>query len=386
MQLNDAGIRPRENAPLSDSELEQLCGVCPGIVHSGMPKNNLSEGVHIDPIWGPIERICMAYASNDHLRYKAATGGALSAIAGYLIESRKVDAILHVGASGLRPYFGHSSLSTDISGVNNNCGSIYASVPPLEQIMRVINEKIIVAVIAKPCDISAIRLLSKTEHRVNEYIPYMLSPFCGGFFPPFAMKNFLSSEGIGEYDVESVSYRGNGCPGPTIIKLKDGRKIEKSYLDFWGTDSSQWHMPWRCRICPDGSGEAADISAGDTWPDCTPTKEMINNDLGTNAVITRTPKGDELLRSALNSDYLTLYSESQPSDMNEWQPHLANKKIKAEARFEGMRSCGQNGLITVDLRSDTLSERMSIKDYKEESKGTAHRIHKGKHSDNYPSE
>ena len=383
IELSVGGLRPLEVESLSDTEMAQLYAVCPGVVHSGMPNDNVSQSAIVDPVWGPIERICTAHASSDTVRHKAATGGALSAIAGYLVESNKVEAIMHVGASGVKPYFGHSVLSSTISEVNNNSGSIYASSSPLEQIHKVLSSKITVALIAKPCDISAIRLLAKIDPRVDKYIPYMLSPFCGGFFPPHSMNNFLVSINVSEKEVESVSYRGNGCPGPTTIKLKNGSAIEKSYLDFWGADSSQWHMPWRCRICPDGSGEASDISSGDTWPDCTPTEEMINNDLGTNAVIARTLKGAKLLQSALDSKHLTLDGESEACDMDIWQPHLSKKKINAMARYEGMRSCGQNGLTTVDLRSEELAQRLSVKEYKEELTGTKQRIINGKHSDSF---
>ncbi|MFP6776341.1 MAG: Coenzyme F420 hydrogenase/dehydrogenase, beta subunit C-terminal domain [PS1 clade bacterium] len=381
--LSIGGLRPIEKVPLIDEEFEYLCRVCPGVVHSGMPKKNLSEDVYIDPVWGPIERICAAHASNDSVRYKSATGGVLTALAGYLVESNRVDAILHVGSSGLKPYFGHSTISYTLSEVNENCSSIYASTSPLDKIIKVLDEGIRVALVAKPCDISTMRLLAKKDPRVDKYIPLMLSPFCGGFFPPFAMSNFLKSENVTEEEVESVSYRGNGCPGPTSIKLDNGSRIEKSYLDFWGKDSSQWHMPWRCRICPDGTGEGADISTGDTWPECTPTEEMISNDLGTNTVIARTSKGAELLQLAEESGYLDIDYECISSDMDKLQPHLAKKKIKALARFDGMRSCGQAGLSTVDLRSDLLSQTTSYDEFIKESKGTAARIKEGKHLDGY---
>ncbi len=383
IELSVGGLRPKENKCLTEKELRYLSSFCPGVVQSGMPNKYLSEGVQIDPVWGPIERICAAHASNDSVRHKSATGGVLTALAGFLIESKMVDAVLHVGPSGLKPYFGHSTISYTLSEVNENCASIYASTSPLDKIKKVLDEGIRVALVAKPCDISAMRLLAKKDPRVDKYIPLMLSPFCGGFFPPFAMSNFFQSEGVREEEVESVSYRGNGCPGPTSIKLNNGSRIEKSYLDFWGTDSSQWHMPWRCRVCPDGTGEGADISTGDTWPECTPTKEMINNDLGTNTVIARTSKGAELLQFAEGSGYLTLDYECVPSDMNKLQPHLANKKIKALARFDGMRSCGQAGLSTIDLRADLLTQSVSSHEFKKESNGTAARIKKGKHLDDY---
>jgi len=49
-----------------------------------------------------------------------------------------------------------------------------------------------------------------------------------------------------------------------------------------------WKIPFRCKICPDGPGEGADIMAGDQWVDCAPDPEFSKIDKGTNAMIVRT--------------------------------------------------------------------------------------------------
>ena len=50
-----------------------------------------------------------------------------------------------------------------------------------------------------------------------------------------------------------------GTPRPDMrYELDDGTHKEFRYTDFRGTDESQWVLPFRCKVCPDGIGEAAE--------------------------------------------------------------------------------------------------------------------------------
>ena len=62
------------------------------------------------------------------------------------------------------------------------------------------------------------------------------------------------------------------------IEAKDGRVVEKDYLEFWGEDASAWSLPFRCKVCPDAIGEAADLAAADTWPGGAPKPEDLEED------------------------------------------------------------------------------------------------------------
>ena len=76
------------------------------------------------------------------------------------------------------------------------------------------------------------------------------------------MRGFLAGADVDMDALTSFSYRGNGCPGPTRFEVADGRTVSVTHFDFWGEDESAWSLPFRCKICPDGIGEAADI----VWP------------------------------------------------------------------------------------------------------------------------
>lgn len=384
MALGSGGyLRPAMRRALTAAETAAIYGVCPGVVQAGQPEALADPGAGVDEVWGPIVEIVMAHAADPETRHRAATGGVLTALCQYLLASGRARAVLQVAAGGLRPSFGRAQVSRGGADLLQGAGSVYGPAAPLTELHSLLDRGEPFALVAKPCDISAVRLLGRSDPRVGELITHFLTPVCGGIMPPFGMAAFLKREGIAPDAVAAVSYRGNGCPGPTRFELKDGTAVEKSYLDFWGTDSSLWHLPWRCKVCPDGTGEAADIAAADAWPGGAPTEEMIETDPGSNAVIVRTESGAELLRAAAEAGYLTLEGPATTRDLDDWQPHQVRKKIAAGARYEGMRRAGQLGIETIGLRTETLRARMDPEDDGRQIEGTQERIAIGKHRDDF---
>ncbi len=387
MELVPSGyLRPHTRSALSTQESEAIFDVCPGVVHTGLPDDLIVSETMVDEIWGPLLRIDKAFAADPEVRYRAATGGALTALCHYLIASGEASAILHVKAGGARPSFGEAHISVSHEEVLEGAGSRYGPADPLTSLAAMLGRGAPFAVVAKPCDISAVRLLGRRDPRVGKLITHLLTPVCGGIMPPYGMEAFLKRISVAADDVVAVSYRGNGCPGPTRLQLKDGGIVEKTYLELWGTEASQWHLPWRCKICPDGSGEAADVAAADTWPGGAPRPEELDTDPGTNVVLARTKAGAELVERAVNAGYLTLGGTATARDLDHWQPHQVDKKIASGARLEGLRQAGQLELRTIGLRTETLRRRMDADTDRRQRAGTMGRIAIGKHLDSYGSD
>ena len=115
------------------------------------------------------------------------------------------------------------------------------------------------AIIAKPCDLNALRNLAHLDSRVNERFHYWMTMLCGGFQPDEAFRGFLKDNGLPQAGLAEVRYRGYGCPGPTNLAYEDGQKASFHYLDF-GVRMKANGYALRCKICPDGIGEAAVLS------------------------------------------------------------------------------------------------------------------------------
>ena len=64
-------------------------------------------------VWGrPIRTVHRGWAADPEVRFNAAAGGALTALGVFLIDSGKVDAVLHVRASTEKPMLTDAQIST----------------------------------------------------------------------------------------------------------------------------------------------------------------------------------------------------------------------------------------------------------------------------------
>jgi coenzyme F420 hydrogenase subunit beta len=114
------------------------------------------------------------------VRYRAAAGGTLTALGRYLLIHGDVDAVVHVQASSTTPWLTEAVTSRTADEVTAGSQSRYGPAAPLVHVKRLLDEGVRFAVIAKPCDISAIRSLGRIDRRVAEQVPYLLTIFCGG--------------------------------------------------------------------------------------------------------------------------------------------------------------------------------------------------------------
>ena len=176
----DGRIRPRTKAALDPTTFDEIMRVCPGVTVTGPAPGQAGAGGTTHGIWGPIASLHRGWASDEKTRFHAAAGGALTALGQYLIKSGKVDAVLHMTASGDNPILSDAWISTTEQDVNDGAQSRYGPGASLTHVHRLLDEGRRFAVIGKPCDIAAIRNLQRVDRRAEKLIPYCLTSFCGG--------------------------------------------------------------------------------------------------------------------------------------------------------------------------------------------------------------
>ncbi len=372
-KAQDGELRPQLRGELTRADVDLVYDVCPGARCEAIPSEEANAAPFDDLVWGPYHSLSLAWAVDANTRYEGSTAGVLTALAQYLLYSGRVSFILHVKASEQEPTFGEATISTTMEEVLSGAGSRYGPTAPLIGLVAALDRNEPFAVVAKPCDLNAIRNLAHKDARVNRLIKYMLAPVCGGFMPDQAMNRFLSDNDILMQDITALRYRGRGCPGPTTITTNDGRRRDFHYLDFWGEDESKWSLPFRCKVCPDGIGEAADIAAADTWPNATPDREGSVTDPGTNSVITRTQRGEALLQAALADGFLAPGGQVDVDYMSNTQPHQVSKKRFMHARFKGLNRAGQLTPATFGLRLEELSDQNTAEENTAQEQGAFER-------------
>ncbi len=362
---------------LDHATVDRIYAACPGTRIEGLPESLLEDDTRIDNVWGPWRRIVRAWAADPKIRFEGSTGGVMTALGQYLLASERVAFILQVRTSATEPTFGERTLSFTDAAVIDAAGSRYGPAAPLIDIADVLARGEPFAFFAKPCDVAALRNYALQDERVDALLRYCVVMVCGGYGTPQGTNEFFRRVGIDPDAVTALRYRGRGCPGPTRVETAAGAH-EYHYIDYWGEDETTWTLPFRCKICPDGIGEAADLAVSDTWIGGGPNRIDSETDPGVNGVIARTRAGDELLAAAAADGALEIEYDLAPDDMSVYQPHQMHKKYAAWARHQGLGDAGRIVPQTARLRIEELAAELPEESNRYQREGTRARVEAGK--------
>ncbi|SHE24680.1 Coenzyme F420 hydrogenase/dehydrogenase, beta subunit C-terminal domain [Actinomyces glycerinitolerans] len=344
MQLQGGFMRPTvspEAASRMDSEeLRHFRASCPGI----RTQAQRPAGVQWDSDFGPVLGAWEAYATDETIRHQGSSGGVLTAIASWLLESGRACRV--VGARKDRDDPSHTLTQTVEAAqeVLTLAGSRYA---PAANAAAPDAATSGTAFIGKPCEAQAIRSLSRERGQR----PIILSFFCAGTPDQRATDRLLDELFTGT-DADrtrplcDMRYRGHGWPGEFTAVAADGTTVSTSYSESWGRALGPT-VQWRCRVCPDGVGEYSDITASDFWratPDGYPD---FTEGAGVSALLARTPQGLEIIRDAAKAGVISV-SPLDLDDLRAVQPYQHGRRDflvsrRTAARLMGLRTPRMTG-------------------------------------------
>jgi coenzyme F420 hydrogenase subunit beta len=366
--------RPIVLMPLDERTLATINAVCPGVVVEGGDPASRSDNAAADVVWGHAERLAIGHAGDPDVRHRASSGGVLTALGQYLLASGRVKFVVHVSAARLAPMRSERRLSFDAAEVMDGAGSRYGPAAALVDFTSLLDREEPFALIAKPCDLSAVRNLAKRDPRVDRLMRYALAFVCGGASELTKSEEVLEEFGVAERELSLFRYRGHGHPGPTRLETYDGRAFELTYQKMWEVEST-WRIQARCKICPDAIGESADLVAFDAWAGGGPQGEAE----GSNGILVRTRRGLELYEAALAAGAV----EQAPGevtfrDLDDYQPHQVRKKRAVWARLSGMASTGQPVLTARGLRVEECARLNTVAENLAEARGARARASNGR--------
>jgi coenzyme F420 hydrogenase subunit beta len=365
--------RPVTRGVLAKSTLARINAVCPGTRIEGPDVRRSSDRVESDPVWGSVERLVIGHATDPAVRCRGSSGGVLTALGQFLLRSGRVKFILHVAASRSAPMRSERRLSFDAAAVLDAAGSRYGPVTPLADFSQILDRGEPFALIAKPCDVTAVRNLARLDPRVDQHMRYALAFVCGGASDLTKSEQVLQRFVIREDELELFRYRGYGNPGPNRVETKDGRAFELSYRQMW-EDEDRWMIQPRCKICPDAIGQAADIVASDAWLNGGPAVD----DEALNGIWVRTRRGLELFDAAVAEGAITIKRESSFAEFDVLQSHQVRKRRAVWARLKGMEIAGKPVPEVVGLRLEECARPNSLSENLAEGRGAYRRAKSGR--------
>lgn len=309
-----------------------LSTVCP----SGGKQQLLMDFNHI---WGRSKDVFYGWSVDNQVRKIASSGGVITEIASWLLESRKVNGIIHTCADEDDPTKTISCISTSRKELISRSGSRYSISHPL-QILKYIDITKKYAFIGKPCDVVALSNYMSMSSEYENVIIYTISFFCAGLPSKQAQDKLLEHLECTRNDLKTLRYRGDGWPGYTTAVDKNGKIHKTDYNTSWGKILGR-NLMTMCRFCLDGIGELADISCGDAWHLTSDNEPDFSESEGRNVIFARTEKGKELIDSIM-ADGMIFAKEVSTDDLQYIQRYQWDRRATMIDKFAGMRLLGRS--------------------------------------------
>jgi coenzyme F420 hydrogenase subunit beta len=325
VNLVEIGIRP-----FVVEEKCKRCGrckdVCPGVRlnnNNSLP-NVISE---LTSEWGPVIELYEGYACDEKIRFAGSSGGMTTALALYGIEKSDYAGILHIRTDPNDPLGNVPTFSVNREDLLETTGSRYGPAAPCEAFDLIRRADRPCIFIGKPCDVAALSNARKMDPVLDKNVALTISIFCAGTPSRRGTLKMLRAMGIDNLQsLESINYRGNGWPGDAIAELVGGNQVTMTYEQSWDNILSQ-HSQLRCRLCPDSSGEFADISCGDPW-----YRVIEPSEPGSSLVLARSEKGLEFIKKAQKDSYIII-EERTPEVLPQSQSSILNRRRQLWGRL-----------------------------------------------------
>ena len=356
MSMSDAGyLRPVTTQPLNGADEAVVKAVCGGdkMVQSRSPD------VFYDRDWGPIVSLETGYSTDPEIRYRGSSGGVISAVVAYLLETGQVDFVLQTAADLNDPIGNSTRASDNRDEVIIAAGSRYTPSSPLADLELHLQKGKSFAFVGKPCDVASLRRMALRDPRIDQLIPYKLAFFCAGIPSRKGAQKVLEALGVAENEVVEFAYRGRGWPGLARAVRRDGSEESMDYNASWGTILNR-HLQFRCKICVEGTGEFSDITCADAWYGKDGYPDFAERD-GRSLIVARTLAGRALLDAMKSAGKLA----SEPLHRDEvarMQPYQYDRKRAVLARtlatrLRFRRSAKYSGFGLLKLSLETLRSR-----------------------------
>lgn len=254
------------------------------------------------------KNIYFAWARNSKIRYRAASGGVITAFLLYLLEHRLIDYALVTTMKGLLP---RSLLASHREDLISAMGSIYFKTFTLaivDKILKMLSKGHRVAIVGLPCMINSLKDLLWQAYNENMiFLGLMCYHINDLWYLMYILSRFKpKSDAI----PTQISSRGFGWPGSLVISYKSKQHI----INVKVNEFSLWNLipifeltsPLGCLYCVDHAALEADIVFCDAWHPKFLGKDMF----GTSIVGIRSTKGYQLFKEAIKTGYIEAISTS----------------------------------------------------------------------------
>lgn len=315
--------RPRFNSPCTN------CGrclkVCPVLGFDICEEEKSFFGQPAaDPQTGVVKNAYAGYAVDQGNRFKGSSGGLVTTLSAYLLDSKTVDAVLVTTADSTNPLLFKGYWATTPENVYQSRGSKYSPIPLNQALKAIPAGTESVCIVGLPCHLWGLQCYEKAGFLKNIKIKYRFSLFCGKTPNAHATDFIIEKSNINPNSIEKIQYRGEGWPSGFRITAGSQKKFIPLGEIWPQIFNTPFFLPVHCYRCPDFFGYLSDISFGDAW-----LPDLAGDKNGWSVCLARNDNGDQLLKNAIDSGVINL---KQRTDSEVKQAFKGNLVAKIDRR------------------------------------------------------
>jgi coenzyme F420 hydrogenase subunit beta len=216
----------------------------------------------------------------------------------HAIKSKMADGVLVTRMQAGNPLRPESFIARSEAEIIDSSGSKYCPVPVGTALREILESQGRYIFVGLPCHVHGLRKAQAADARLRERIVLCVSLVCHHTPSYLALDFMLEGLGVARDEVVRLDFRQGVWPGNMSIHLKDGSTREVPYGSnlYWGEAFMNLFPHPRCELCLDKMSVLSDMSFMDSWRIAKP-----GDTSGTGMVLCRTTRGDEMIKSAIES-------------------------------------------------------------------------------------
>ncbi|MEZ5070600.1 MAG: Coenzyme F420 hydrogenase/dehydrogenase, beta subunit C-terminal domain [Bacteroidales bacterium] len=294
--------RPELRSRLHPGQVERIWNACSG--HSfSFPAHRealFPDAPHVHPYTGAYRNLSIGHAVDEGIRSAGASGGILSAVLLYLLETGRIDGAVTTRMSETVPWEAETFIATTREEILGAAQSKYILTSVNEILAQTAAFPGRLAYVGLPGQVQSVRKLQQAGDPSVRNIDWVFGPFYGNTLHFSSVKSFLRSYGERAYrNIRRLDFRYGEWPGSMRIEMASGRVIE--LRKFHANYLIPFHIVRNSLYCTDFSNEFTDLSGGDAWA---PVYEERGK--GYSLVVTRSARGQALVEEMQREGWLSL--------------------------------------------------------------------------------
>ena len=174
---------------------------------------------------GNMLNLFVGHASQRGVRSRGASGGVITAVLKYLLETGKIDGAIVLVMDETTPWVSKPIIARSVEEIEAG-GPMRKLKPGEYDPLPTGRDRGRFAYVGLPCQVHSLRKLQAAGHAATLKIEYVIGSYCGNILHFDAVRSFLRNNGVESVEeVADLQYRAGEWPGQMQVTLRSGEVI-----------------------------------------------------------------------------------------------------------------------------------------------------------------